>query len=135
MVLEGERVKNRLPARTQLTYCLKATVESGVVETALACKHFAVLDGEQASLQHGFRLDLAGGKTVYGLVVHDAHQQDGTLLELRCQNLVHVAAGLFREVLDGGFRNHATMPLSCPKLSVNAFRLPLSSTMMLSTVP
>ena len=107
VVLERKGVKNRLPAGTELSHRLEAAVESGIVETALACDHVSVLDGEKSALQHGFRFDLALCESVYQFVVHDAHQQDGAFLELRCQNLVHVTAGFFREVLDGCFGDHS----------------------------
>ena len=111
MVLQGERVKDGLPARTELAERLEATVKSRVVEPALAGEHLAVLDGDECALQHRFRFDFAGGVTINGRFVDDAHEEYGARLELRRENLVHIAAGELGEVVDGLFGDN-TLQLS-----------------------
>ena len=107
VVLERECVKERLPARTELAERLEATVKSGVVESALARKHLAVLDSDQSALQYRFRFDFARSVTVNRSFVDDAHEEDGARLELGRENLVHIAAGEFGEIVNRLFRDNA----------------------------
>ena len=107
VVLEGKRVKNRLPAGTELAESLEATVKSCVVEPTLACEYLAVSDGDESALQHRFRFNLARCVTVDGHFVDDAHEEDGPRLELGRENLVHVATGELCKFIDGLFRDDA----------------------------
>ena len=107
VVLEGESVKNRLPARTELAECLEATVKSRVVESALAREYLAVLDGDECALQHRFCFNLALGVTVNRGFVNNAHEEDGTRLELGRENLVHIATGELGKVIHGLLRDNA----------------------------
>ena len=107
MVLECKRVKNRLPARTELAKRLEATVKSCVVETALACEHLAVLDGDEGALQHRFRFNLALGITVNRGFVDNAYEENGARLELGRENLVHIATGELGKVIHGLLRDNA----------------------------
>ena len=107
VVLESKRVKNRLPARTELAECLEATVKSRVVEPALAREHLAVLDGNEGALQHRFRFNLALCVTVNRGFVDDAHEEDGARLELGRENLVHIATGELGKVVYRLLRDNA----------------------------
>ena len=122
MVLQGQRIEQGFPARTKLTHRLEATVITRVVETALACKHHAVLDSHETALQHGFRFDLAGGVALDLVFVQHAHQKDCTRFQLGGENLVHVAAYLGCKFLDRGLRDDS---LQLAKVQLQGFQLAL----------
>ena len=107
VVFESESVKNRLPARTELAERLEATVKSRVVEPTLACEYLAVLDGDECALQHRFCFNLALGVTVNRGFVNNAHEENGTRLELGRENLVHIATGELGKVVHGLLRDNA----------------------------
>ena len=113
-MLEGEGVQDGLPAGTQLAERLEAAVEVGVVESALAREHLAVLDGDEAALQHGLRLNLAGDEPVHLVVVYDAHQEYRALLHLVAEHGGRVLAHLLAELLQGFFA-HLALELPEPE--------------------
>ena len=110
LVLERKRIQDRLPATAELAQRLETAVEVRVVETALACDHLAVPDGDEATLQYGFRFDFARRKSVHLLLVEYAHQEDGALLHLVSENGGRVLADLLAEFLEG-FLAHFTLEL------------------------
>ena len=101
VMLERECVEYWLPAGTELAQRLETAVEVRVVETALACHDHAVLYGDKAALQYGFGLNLARHEPVHLGLVHDAHQEDGALLDLVPEHCCRVLAHLLAEFLDG----------------------------------